>query len=239
MEILTPETNLAGANNADLAASTARVIEGGTWKRQRTVMLLPAAKTVSAKCALSWMSLITPPNQGFVRWLLLGDEVGVAYSNAIAAILAHPELSTWEYILTVEHDNAPPTDGLIQLIKQMEAHSEYACIGGLYWLKGPGGQPQIWGDPKDPIPNYRPQPPRPGELVECNGTGMGFNLWRISMFKDEKIPKPWFRTKASKEEGAGTQDLAFWDEARKYGYRCAIDCSVLVGHHDVATDMMW
>ena len=228
-----------GRNNADLAASTARILEGGTWKKQRTIMLLPAAKMVSAKCALSWMSMLTPPNQPFVRWLLMGDEVGVAYSNAISAILAHPELSQWEYVLTVEHDNAPPVDGFLRLIKQMEAHPEYACIGGLYWTKGHGGQPQLWGDPKDPVRNYRPQPPRIGELVEVCGTGMGFNLWRISTFKDERIARPWFRTKASKEEGAGTQDLAFWDEASKYGYRCAIDCSVLVGHHDANEDVMW
>ncbi|MEL4403161.1 hypothetical protein AAEJ42_23345, partial [Shewanella algae] len=79
---------------------------------------------------------------------------------------------------------------------------------------------------------YRPQPPVPGQLVECYGTGMGFNLWRMSMFKDKRIKKPWFKTKASKEEGVGTQDLAFWGEARKYGYRCAIDCDVLVGHYE-------
>jgi hypothetical protein len=236
--VIVTETS-PGAHNEDLAASTTRIIEGGTWKKQRTVMLLPSASMVSAKCALSWMNLIVPPNQGFTRWLLLGDEVGVAYSNAIEQVLTNPVAKDWEYILTVESDNSVPPDGLVKLIKQMEAHPEYACIGGLYWLKGPGGVPQIWGDAKDPIPNYRPQPPVPGELVECCGTGMGFNLWRISMFKDPKLPRPLFRTKASAEEGVGTQDLSFWDEARKLGYRCAIDCSVLVGHHDVGADVMW
>jgi hypothetical protein len=229
----------SGVNNEDLSASATRIIEGGTWKKQRTVMLLPSAPMVSAKCALSWMNLIVPPNQGFARWLLLGDEVGVAYSNAIEQVLTNPVAKDWEYILTVESDNSIPADGLVKLIKQMEAHPEYACVGGLYWLKGHGGVPQIWGDPKDPVPNYRPQPPVPGELVECCGTGMGFNLWRISMFRDAKLPRPLFRTKASAEEGVGTQDLAFWDEARKLGYRCAIDCSVLVGHHEVSTDIMW
>jgi len=228
-----------GKHNADLALSTARVIEGGTWKKQRIIMLLPTANMVHAKAALSWMHMITPPNQAFIRMLLMGDEVGVAYSNAIESILAHPDLSTWEYILTVEHDNLPPGDGVLKLIKRMEEHPEFASIGGLYWTKGEGGVPQIWGDVKDPIPNFRPQPPVPGELVECYGTGMGFNLWRISMFKDPKIAKPWFRTKASAEDGVGTQDLAFWGEARKYGYRCAIDCGVLVGHIDNASGIVW
>lgn len=65
---------------------------------------------------------------------------------------------------------------------------------------------------------------------------MGFNLWRLSMFKE--MPKPWFITKAG-TEGVGTQDLAFWGEARKKGYRCAIDCGVLVGHLDPSTGVVW
>jgi predicted lipoprotein with Yx(FWY)xxD motif len=35
------------------------------------------------------------------------------------------------------------------------------------------------------------------------------------------------------------QDLYFWNDARKYGHRCAIDCSVLVGHYDSTTDITW
>jgi hypothetical protein len=227
-----------GRHNADPAAAS-RIIEGGTWKKQRTVMLLPCAPTVPSKCALSWMNMITPPNQAFTRWLLMGDEVGVAYSNAIEQILANPVLSEWEYVLTVESDNTIPPDGFLKLIKRMEEHPELACIGGLYWTKGEAGVPQIWGDTTDPVVNYRPQAPVLGELVECYGTGMGFNLWRMSMFKDEKLRKPWFKTVSSMEEGCGTQDLYFWGDARKYGYRCAVDCGVLVGHLDVASGVTW
>ena len=68
---------------------------------------------------------------------------------------------------------------------------------------------------------------------------MGFNLWRLSMFKDERLPRPLFRTKASLAEGFGTQDLAFWTEARKFGYRCAVDCGTRVGHLDPNTDIVW
>jgi hypothetical protein len=161
-----------------------------------------------------------------------GFEVGEAFSTAIQEILGNPELSQWEFLLTIEHDNLAPADGIVALIRQMEKHPELSCIGGLYWTKGEGGVPQIWGDPKDPILNFRAQPPDPnGGLVECCGTGMGFNLWRLKMFKDERLRKPWFRTVAD-NTGVGTQDLYFWSDARKYGYRCAIDCSVKVGHLD-------
>jgi len=227
-----------GRHNADLVKSSARIIQGASWKKQRVVMLIPAGAMIPTKVYLSHCGIMFPPNQAVHRMAAIGMEVGEAFSNAIEQIVSHPEIGQWEYILTIEHDNIPPSDGLLKLIKQMEAHPEYACIGGLYWTKGEGGVPQIWGDPKDPVLNFRPQPPVPGQLVECCGTGMGFNLWRMSMFKDPKLRKPWFKTVAGKE-GVGTQDLYFWGDARKHGYRCAIDCDVLVGHYDVGSDICW
>lgn len=231
-------TTAPGRHNIDLAKSSARITEAATWKKQRTVVIIPSGPTIPSLVALSMWSLIFPPNQGVVRMLALGQEVGEAYSNAISDVLAHPELSQWEYILTMEHDNVPPSDGLLKLIAQMEKHPELAVISGLYWTKGEEGQPQIWGDPSDPVLNFRPQIPREGALIECCGTGMGFALWRLSMFKDPKLRRPWFKTIAG-EEGVGTQDLYAWSDFRKYGYRCAVDCAVLVGHLDFNTGIIW
>jgi hypothetical protein len=231
-------TDMSGRHNQNLPEKAEELRRGGSWRKQRIVLVLPAADLVSAKCALSWWNLAFPPNNGVVKIMALGDEVGVAYSNAIESILAHPDLSQWEYLLTLEHDNIPPADGVIKLIERMEQHPEMACIGGLYFTKGPGGVAQIWGDVRDPQINYRPQVPDPsGGLVECYGTGMGFNLWRLAIFKDERIEKPWFKTLNGKDgKGIGTQDLSFWTKARPHGYRCAIDCSVRVGHHDLKGD---
>jgi len=226
--------DFGGKHNKDPQKTTARLLKGGSWKRQRIVMILPAADMVPAKCALSWMNLAFPPNNGCVKILAQGMEVGDAYSTAIENILEHPEFKNWEYLLTVEHDNLPPPDGVVRLVEALENHPEFSSIGGLYFTKGEGGCAQIWGDVKDPVVNFRPQPPDPaGGLVECYGTGMGFNLWRLKMFKDKRLKKPWFKTlNGSDGKGVGTQDLSFWTEARKYGYRCAIDCSVKVGHLD-------
>jgi hypothetical protein len=33
--------------------------------------------------------------------------------------------------------------------------------------------------------------------------------------------------------------LHFWSDARKHGHHCAVDCSVLVGHYDISTDLCW
>lgn len=229
-----------GRHNAVFEESRSRILEGGSWKLQRIIILLPSSFNIPAKVALSHWNLIFPPNQNVFRYLCLGMEVGEAYSTAIEQILNHEELSKWEYILTIEHDNIPPPDGVLKLLKRMEEHPELSCIGGLYWTKGEGGVPQIWGDVKDPILNYRPQVPVLGSLVECCGVGMGFNLWRLSMFKDPRLPRPFFKTKNGSEgEGVGTQDLTAWTEFRKYGYRCAVDCDTLVGHYDSNTDIVW
>lgn len=227
-----------GKHNTALEENTRRVDESALWKQQRIVVVLPAASTMSTKVALTHWNLIFPPNNAVMRILALGQEVGEAYNNAIEAVLAHPELSKWEYILTVEHDNMPPADGVINLVETMDKHPEYSVVSGLYWTKGEGGVPQIWGDPKDPVLNFRPQPPRVGEVAECCGTGMGFALWRMSMFKDAELKKPWFKTQAGLA-GVGTQDLYFWKNARARGYRCAVDCRVLVGHYDAAQDIVW
>lgn len=227
-----------GRHNANLEESRSRVMHGGSWKKQRTIVMLPSSDMIPAKVALSHWNLIFPPNQPMWRMLCLGMEVGEAYTSALYQIVGHPDLTQWEYVLSIEHDNIPPPDGLLMLIKDLEEHKEYAAISGLYWHKGEGGYAHIWGDPKDPVLNYRPQVPKVDELQECCGLSMGFTLWRLSLFKDERLKKPWFKTHASKE-GVGTQDLAFWTDARKYGYRCAVDTKVKVGHFDIGTGDTW
>ena len=227
-----------GSHNENIEAATARIIQGASWKRQRIVVLIPSANTIPAKVALSHWNIIWPPNNAVFRLLCLGLEVGDAYSQGVEFVLGHPELSQWEYIMTLEHDNVPPPDGALKLIESMDAHPELCAVSGLYWTKGVGGVPQIWGDPRDPVLNFRPQPVRLNELQECCGIGMGFALWRISMFKDEKLRKPWFKTQAG-AEGVGTQDLYAWSDFRKYGYRCAVDNRVLTGHYSLEDDFVW
>ena len=228
--------DFAGFHNGAFEQGRSRVIEGASWKKQRIVVVIPTGNAIPAKVALSLWNLGFPPNNPVIRILAIGMEVGEAYSNAVEGILAEPSLADWEYMLTVEHDNLARPNGVLKLLERMEKHPELHCISGLYFQKGEGGYPQIWGDPKDPIPNFRPQPPVNGELVECCATGMGFALWRLSMFKDQRLPRPLFQTK---DFPLMSQDLSFWANARPLGYRCAVDCSVKVGHMDPATGFVW
>jgi hypothetical protein len=223
-QLLLQEFKTEGINNGAPGKTVSRLKESASWKRQRIVVLIPSGSSIPVKVYLSHLNLGFPPNNGVARIAAVGMEVGEAYSQAIEQILLHPELSQWEYILTIE--------------SMERTKHKYACIGGLYFTKGYGGQPQIWGDPRDPVLNFRPQVPDVnGGLVECNGTGMGFNLWQLKMFKDKKLRKPWFVTQ--KVNGMATQDLYAWSDFNKHGYRCAIDCSVKVGHLDIENDIVW
>jgi hypothetical protein len=238
-----------GRHNVDLGASASRIIEGGTYKDCSTIMLTPSrgepghlgACKWSVKFAMALAGLLKPMNQKFTHWPVIGHEVGEAYNDAIRQLLAHPDLSQWRYLCTLEDDCLPPPDGLLKLYESMEAHPEYAVIGGIYWTKGEGGQPMIYGDPKVMPKNFIPQVPRPESLQECNGMGMGFHLFRLEMFK--KMPGPWFKTLQSWEPYVGasqfTQDLYFYQEAAKAGYKFACDTRIKVGHYDASTGVVW
>jgi hypothetical protein len=119
----------------------------------------------------------------------------------------------------------------------------YDVVGGLYWTKGEGGQPMIYGDPSVEPLNFIPQVPKPDTVQPANGLGMGFNLFKIEMFKDDRLRKPWFETKQEYVPGQGstgyTQDLFFYENAGKLGYKFACDTRVKVGHLDPSTDVVW
>jgi len=230
--------NLQGYHNAN-PETRDRILRGNTYKDLSTICVVPTRGVIPAKVVQSWMNLIPVMNQKFTRMFVIGMEVGEAYNSAIETIFANPELSKWKYILTLEEDNMPPPDGMVKLYENIE---KYAVIGGLYWTKGEGGQPMIYGDPSDPEMNFRPQPPRE-DVQECNGLGMGFTLFRAEIFKDERLSRPWFKTyqEWSPQNGAKvyTQDLYFFENIRKLGYQVACDTRVKVGHYDVNSDVVW
>lgn len=239
-------TATVGRHNADLNASRSRLIKGRTYQDLSTVCIIPTRGTVCAHVLNSWFGMMSPMNQKFTRVIVEGMEVGEAYSTALAQILASAELSTWKYILTLEEDNTPPPDGLLKLYESIEGKvdgEKYAAVGGLYWTKGEGGQPMIYGSPAELPLAFRPQLPIPDALQRCNGLGMGFTLFRMEMFKDARLRRPWFKTEQSFTPGVGarafTQDLYFFEDAAKWGYRFASDNRVLVGHYDISTGVTW
>lgn len=234
--------NLEGAHNAGQQAE--RMAQEGSYRDQSTLIVCPSRGVVPFKVLQSWMQLVRPMNQKVMGPIgLLGMEVGAAYQSFFEMVLANPDLSTWKYVLTIEEDNILPPDALIRLLEAIEGgvdNRKWDSLGALYWTKGEMGRPMIYGDVNDPILNFRPQVPLPGNIHPCHGLGMGCTLWRLSWFKENasKMEKPWFKTVA--EPGRMyTQDLYFYERAKRVGIRVACDTRVRVGHYDYANDFVW
>ena len=234
--IIMPEV---GYHNSDMDRSVTRLDKAKSYRDLSTIIICPTRGMIPARIVQSWMGLMRPMNQKCVGPLFaIGMEVAEAYNATIASILANPDLASWKYILTIEEDNAPPQDGLLKLYEGMD---QYDVIGGLYWTKGEGGQPMIYGDPNVYPKNFIPQRPQLDALQPCNGLGMGFTLFKMDIFK--KMPAPWFKTMQEVIPGVGakayTQDLWHFEQAAKYGYRFASDNRVKVGHLDTTSGVMW
>lgn len=228
-----------GVHNTDIPGARIRLAKRGTYKDLSTVMIIPSPNGwIPAKCAQTWMNLMLPMNQKFVRMFLLNMPVDDAYNAAVETILNNTELAKFKFIFTVEWDNMLPPNALLLLYEGIQ---KFDVVQGLYWTKGQDGQPMIYGDPGVMPKNFIPQQPKQDELQECNGLGMGCNLFKVDIFR--KMPGPWFKTVQEYKEGEGakmySQDLYFYENAAKYGFRFACDTRIKVGHYDYDNDMVW
>ncbi len=238
----------AGYHNKDIEKSRDRLLKGKSYKDLSTIIIVPTRGVIPAKVVQNWWSLMTPMNQKVIRIFMIGMEVGEAYSAAIDMILQNPDLKNWKYILTLEEDNMPPPDGLLKLYEAIntpmpDAPRGYDVVSGLYWTKGEGGMPMIYGDVNVMPLNFIPQPPKVDGIQRCNGIGMGFDLFKMEIFKDPKLEKPFFKTLQHFDPQKGcrvyTQDLHFFEKAGKLGYKFAVDNRIRVGHYQLETDIVW
>jgi len=231
--------NTVGKNNADLEKAIERVDKSKMYEDLSTIIICPTRGTFPTRVVQSWMRLQKPMNQTVAGPIFAeAMKVDHAYNSLIEYILGNEYLNKFKYILTIEEDNLPPSDGLINLYKSI---GEYDVVGGLYWGKGENGFPMIFGDPKKGPNDAKPQKPKLGEVQQANALGMGFNLFKLDMFKE--IPKPWFKTEQGKNEHGldklMTQDIYFYKRAAEYGFTCACDTKILVGHLDVKNDKVY
>lgn len=221
--------SIAGRRNLNLTQEAARLLRENVYRDLSTVWVTPAPKTLDPQVVFqSWLTLAVPANQKFQRVCIGNAEVAAAYNAAVEMILN--DQIQWKYMLTVEHDNLPPRDGLLKLFESIDY---FDAVGGLYWLKGENGHAMIYGDPNVPG-SFIPQVPKQDTVQACNGLGMGFTLFNVDMFR--KMPKPWFKTD---DLNGATQDLHFFEQAAKHGYKFACDTRVKVGHKDLETGEIW
>ena len=198
----------------------------------------------------SWKRMVKPMNVPIVEMLVAGYEVGDAYNNAIKSILDSPGLKGFKYLLTMEYDNIVPfipnSGGpLMMLYECIEKGFDVAA--GLYWTKGDPSMPLIFGNPKDKRKSQKGYFKvrtdwKTGDIVECNGAGMGFTLFKMDLFRDSRITEPWFKTVSENTENSAqafTQDLYFFQKIRAFGYRVCVDTRVRLGHIDFKTGRVY
>jgi hypothetical protein len=257
---LDPEEAFAGKGYERI-----QVMQGTSFQNASTVMVIPSrgvertdekgrksrVPLVHLKVVQSWQSMLPFMNHKRAMLYAVGDEVGVAYNNMITSILAHPELSTYQYVMTLEDDNLVPPDALQRLIESISSkYGPFDAVSGIYFTKGDVNMPMAYGDPDEfrrtGVLDFRPRDIRPAlaqgnTIMEVNGIAMGCALWRMDLFR--QIPPPWFVTVSDVVEGKGpmayTQDLYFCQRARQAGKRFAVDFRVKVGHLDVDSGVVY
>lgn len=228
-----------GRNNSKWDISRARLIRGASYMDLSTVVVVPTREDgmLHGKVADSIHNAIKPMNQAFAKFpfdmfRVAGHEVGRAYDAALDGIKNDAGLSQYTFMVSSEHDNCPPPDGLLQLQSAMYANCDrdedgrilkdsngvpkfhFLGIGGLYWTKHFNekddpmawfSQPMIYGHPQEPL-NFRPQLPIPDAVQECHGIAMGWTIWNLqALLKDPRLGPPWFETKCSWDQFRGAQ----------------------------------
>lgn len=224
------------------------LLEGSTYQDNSTVVVIPTRGQIDARVVTSLMGMLAPMNQKKHVMFARGDEVGHAYNRMIKDILAHPDLSKWKYVLTLEDDNIQPADAHIRLLESIE-WGKFDAVGGVYFTKGDFNMPMAYGDPAEytrtGVLDFRPRDVRAalqqGTIMEVNGLAMGCTLYRMELFR--QIPEPWFVTVADVVPDKGvmayTQDLYFCERGKRAGKRFAVDLRVRVGHLDTASGLVY
>lgn len=216
---------------------------------QSVVCVIPTRGAIDAQVVNAWFQLLTPVNHKFTRLFVSGGEVGDSYNTAIAGILAHPQLSRFKYVLSLEDDNLPPPDGLLRLLESMAAAEKKGedlwAVSGLYWSKGKDGVPLAFGDTRRPEWNLDFVEHAQDAVTPCYLIPQGFTLYRTDLFR--KLPYPWFKTVAEFDKSAPpldqfmryTQDSHFCRTCFGAGLRVGVRADVRVGHLDIETGQVW
>jgi hypothetical protein len=229
-----------GMHNDDLDQAIQQVEKSKMYEDLSTIIICPTRGMFPTRVVQSWMRMLKPMNQ-VVAGPIFAESMKVddAYNALISYILKNPYLSKFKYVLTIEEDNLPPADGLLKLYESMD---KYDVVGGLYWSKTEDNSfPMLFGDPSSDTFDSKPLVPKPGEVQPAQALGMGFNLFKLDMFR--QLEEPWFKTVQESDPLYGvsnlTQDFYFYRKAYEKGFKFACDNRVLVGHLDSKKDIVY
>lgn len=200
-----------------------------------TIILHTTRGMVPAETVESWMGIYTKMNHKSLHLIVSGMDADEGLNTAIQRILEDKVLSTFAYVLLWDDDNIAPHDGLLRLIDRI---GDYDALGGLYVTKDNGIHlPLCLGRPEE-IRDWTPRSETSG-IVECNGTGTGFVLVKMDVFK--RLSNPWFKS-VEQPEGPFMRmqhDVYFFYHMRQAGMRIAVDMDLPIGHYDVTKGVIY
>jgi hypothetical protein len=175
---------------------------------QSTVIVVPTRGQIDSETVEHWLGLLVAPNQKRLGPLFArGYKVDAAYNALVAQVLAHPALSRFKYLMTLEDDNLPSLDAHLRLLETIES-GPWDAVSGLYHTKDVLRTPMAYGDPTSltrgevdfsaaQMPANIECPPDCGSsckthVLEVNGIPMGCALWKLDLFR--QLQPPWFVT---------------------------------------------
>ena len=240
MNIPLTVSNQVGRHNTDLNFSIKRLTTARSALELSVICIVPTSGLVPAKVVERWMMQMSQMNQKFIRFPVITSNKNHAYNTNIEQIIATPKMNEFKYILTMEEDFLPPVDGLIKLFEDIE---EYDAVSGLMFTKGEESKAMIYGHPNQIPSTYTPVPPMVDNgLQPCLGLPTGFTIFKLDIFKDTRIPKPWFRTVSPFDVGKPKNqhdDQYFFENIHKLGYKVAVDTRIKVAHCDPNSEVIW
>lgn len=234
------EQDYKGRHNADLKASAERLKRLSSYKDLSTICIVPNGGLISAVVAENWLSHTSQMNQKFLRIMVIGMEKNFGFNSTIENILMTPKLNEFKYILTLEEDTIAPLDGLHKLFESIQ---NFDVVGGLAFTKGEEGHPIVYGDPRVfPHTMTRVNTVYPEVVQPCFGIGTNYTLFRLDIFKDERLKRPWFNPDPRRQTGKKPNldiDYNLFDQLHKLNYKVACDTRVRLGRFDIESGLIW
>lgn len=230
--------NFSGFHNQDLNTSITRLNIARSAKDLSTICVIPHTGFINAQVAERWLGQATQMNQKFMRIAIQTNNKFDAYNNAIEQILSTPKLNEFKYLLTLENNTIPPFDGLIKLFESID---KYDVVSGLIWSTGEESKPQIFGHPSQMPQNFVNIIPQHEQIQPCLATTTSFTLYKLGLFNDHRLSKPWFRVipPLDTTNKLNLPDFYFFDKLHKLGYKVACDTRIRIGNLDPKTNIIW
>lgn len=181
-----------------------------------------------------------------------GMEVGVARSGVARRCLQHKPRP--EFVFFLDDDVIPDADAVMKLMNHLRWRPDVDIAAGVYVCKGSTSpDPLIYaGDGAGPFWDWAVGDILTSEGHGITGTHMGLTILRVSLFQrmlDAGVvndEEDFFVTRNDQEKVGGcirshqsTEDIDFYTKANKVGCKILVDTSVLAGHQDKDTGIVY